>query len=129
MLPHGLVVLEALPLTHNGRSIGIDSLSYHGANRTRRRPPLARSDGSRGQGSPPNNRSSPRSPRIGVADVGIDDDFFERGGDSLSAMIMMMESRTSRAFSIPPGALFEDSTPPIGETRQRFAGHAEASDS
>ncbi|SDZ32197.1 non-ribosomal peptide synthase domain TIGR01720/amino acid adenylation domain-containing protein, partial [Lysobacter sp. yr284] len=96
MLPAALVALPALPLTGNGK---IDRKALP---------------------APDFQGGSARAPRdaretllcelfaqvLGLADVGIDDSFFERGGDSISA-IRLVSSARKRGLPLAPRDIFK----------------------
>ena len=100
MVPAAVVVLDALPLTPNGK---LD---------TRALPAPEYTDGDAIAPRPaPSRRSWPAStPRCsGLERVGVDDSFFDLGGDSLSAM------RLIAAINTAPGCR------PFGARRVRGA--------
>ncbi|MEW2355928.1 amino acid adenylation domain-containing protein [Spirillospora sp. NPDC029432] len=104
MVPAAVVVLDAMPLTPNGK---VDTKALP-------RPELAA----------PSSAAPYRAPRdareeavaavfadlLGTARVGIDDDFFELGGNSLIAMRVISRIRRVLDTEIPVRALFEAPT-------------------
>src|SRR5476651_2263475 len=100
MVPSALVVLERLPLTPNGK---LDR-------RALPEPEL---------GSPHSHRA-PRTPQetilcglfaevLGLERVGIDDNFFERGGDSIVSIQLVSRARRA-GLSISPRMVFQHQT-------------------
>src|SRR6201999_2582998 len=100
MVPAAYVVLERLPLTPNGK---LD----------RRALPAPEVSGSAGG-------REPRTPReevlcalfaqvLGVARVGIDDDFFALGGDSIMSIQLVSRARQA-GLLITPRAVFQHQT-------------------
>ena len=118
MVPAAVVVLEALPLTVNGKldNRALPAPEYQDAAiGTAPRPARSR-------------RSWPAStPEVlGLERVGVDDSFFDLGGDSLSAMRVIAAINTSPGC--PPcgarlirRAVGEKLEPAVGQTRQRSA--------
>lgn len=119
MLPHVLVPIEALPLTHNGKldRAKLATLSWQDAN-------AASLSSSSPGGAPGAQKVAPTNAveqqivaafastlNVSASDIGIDDDFFDRGGDSLSAVMMMLELENVAGFSFSPDAMFTQSTP------------------
>lgn len=101
MVPAHIVELDEFPRTPNGK---VDRLALPAPTAGRRR------------------SAEPTTPtesamlsiwreQLGVVDIGLDDDFFETGGDSLSAV--RLYSRIHRAFdnSLPLSTLFDAPTP------------------
>ncbi len=105
MLPHQVVVLDAMPLTINGK---LDR------NRLREMPlPAQRTlDGTRGAPMTEHERKVAAivARVLGMREVGLDDDFFDLGGDSLLGMIALMEIERELGVAPPPSLLFEGST-------------------
>ncbi len=104
MLPQAVVAIDALPVTRNGK-LDRDALqdlpwenstseSSHTAPRTTIERQIA----------------AAFAKTLGVAEVGIDDDFFDRGGHSLLAVMVVQELENSLGLSLPPGLLFEHTT-------------------
>jgi amino acid adenylation domain-containing protein/FkbM family methyltransferase len=114
MLPDAFVLLDALPLTANGK-----------VDRAALPPPHA---------APAIAHVAPRSPTerrlaelwcevLGTERAGIDDNFFERGGHSLLAARLVMRVRDAFGVELPIHQLFETPTiaglaGPIGRLRQ-----------
>ena len=104
MLPQGVVTLEVLPLTANGKldRLRLRELAFQA--------PLAQ-----------DSKQAPRTPMeqavaaafasvLGRADVGVDDDFFDLGGHSLSCVLLMEMLQNKLGISVSPGLLFEHTT-------------------
>jgi amino acid adenylation domain-containing protein len=105
MLPQGMVVLDALPLTANGKvdRQKLQSLPWE--------TPAAEA----GQKAAPRNAVESRIAEafgraLHVESVGLDDDFFDLGGHSLTAVVLLEELEDILGLSLSPGILFERST-------------------
>lgn len=103
-VPHGIVCVPALPLTPRGK---VDYAAL----------PAATIDDSR----PAAGHVAPRTPTertlcaicsavLGVPRVGVHDNFFERGGESLLAMQVVSRVRDAFGFAVPLRQLFESPT-------------------
>ncbi|HLY89546.1 MAG TPA: amino acid adenylation domain-containing protein, partial [Acetobacteraceae bacterium] len=118
MVPVALVVLEALPLTPNGK---IDRKALPAPDFT------------------PSSRRAPRTPQehvlaglfaqvLGLTEVGVDDSFFDLGGDSISSIQLVSRARkaglvftpkdvftlqTVAALALKAGALHTPSAAPV----------------
>lgn len=104
LVPAAIVTLASLPLTPNGK-IDRRALPDPDASTTAARPP----------------RVAPRtlteqilariwSRTLGVAEIGVDDEFFALGGDSLQAMRLMATIRDTFAIDVPIRVLYEQPT-------------------
>ena len=100
MVPAAVVVLDALPLTVNGK---LD---------TRALPAPEYTDAGYRAPATPSRRSWPAStPRCsGCERVGVDDSFFDLGGDSLSAMRLVAAVNTGLDADLAVRAVFEAPT-------------------
>ncbi len=47
---------------------------------------------------------------LSVAPIGVDDDFFELGGDSITAIQMLSRIRREFQVGLPPSAMLENAT-------------------
>jgi amino acid adenylation domain-containing protein len=104
MVPPQLVLLDALPLTSNGkldrRALPAPSLAADRASRSR---VAAR--------TPDEKRLVAIWTEIlGIDDVGVEDDFFELGGQSLQAITVMSRVREALGVALPAQAFFEAPT-------------------
>jgi thioesterase domain-containing protein/acyl carrier protein len=100
MVPAAVVVLEALPLTPNGK--------LH----TRALPAPEYTPGEYRAPSSPTEEilAGIYAQVLGLERVGVDDSFFELGGDSLLAMRVIAAANTSLDAHLPVRAMFEAST-------------------
>ena len=101
MLPHHLVVLDAMPLTANGK---LDRISLKDM-------PVAVREQSEGRKGPANALEQKIADAFAsvleVAEVGIDESFFDMGGDSLLAVVLLEEIRRVTGVTVPPSILFD----------------------
>jgi len=103
MVPHHLVELEAMPLTANGK---LDR------NRLKELPwEPARGSGEWDLGSDRERKIAEVFARVlGVGEVGVQDSFFDLGGDSLLGVLALDEIEKAVGYRIPPHVLFESGT-------------------
>ncbi|MEV4434132.1 amino acid adenylation domain-containing protein [Streptomyces sp. NPDC049585] len=101
MVPSALMALDALPLTANGK---VD----------RRALPAPEYGGAAERRAPRDERESALAALyaevLGVADVGIDDSFFDLGGHSLLATRLVNRIRTAFGVEVPVRTVFEASS-------------------
>jgi amino acid adenylation domain-containing protein len=104
MLPHHIVALEAMPLTANGK---LDR------NRLKEMP-WETELGSKGRTPPANEREEKVAEVfarvLGIDEVGVEDSFFDLGGDSLRGVVALEEIELAIGVAIPPHVLFESGT-------------------
>jgi amino acid adenylation domain-containing protein len=118
MLPQALVAIEALPVTRNGKldrsalqNLPWESLENE-APRTAPRTAVER------------QIAAAFAKTLGVANIGLDDDFFDRGGHSLLAVLMLQELENTLGLNLPPGLLFEHTTVrALGEQARSSMSH------
>ena len=99
MVPAAVVVIDALPLTPNGK---LDTLALPA-------PEYRDADRYRAPAGPPRRSWPAFTPGCWAERVGVDDSFFDLGGDSLSAMRLvaattpawMPDSRSGRCLRRP----------------------------
>jgi amino acid adenylation domain-containing protein len=104
MLPHHVVVLDAMPLTVNGK-----------LDRNRLKDmPWTTQLASGGDAAPSNDREQKIADVfarvLGLGKVGVDDGFFDLGGDSLSGVVALDLIERATGLAIPPHVLFESGT-------------------
>lgn len=104
MIPTRWVLLDGLPLTAHGK-VDVSALPD----------PLARRPGST-ESRPPETAEEAAvcalmGEVLGVSDVGLDDDFFTLGGNSLLAVSLVGRLQQDLALSVPLRTVFEASTP------------------
>ncbi|WP_156614197.1 phosphopantetheine-binding protein, partial [Mycobacterium sp. 852002-51961_SCH5331710] len=113
MVPTAVVVLEELPLTVNGKldRRALPAPEYHGVDRYR---------------APANHieevLAGIYSRILGVERIGVDDSFFDFGGDSLLAMRAVAAINTSLGAELSVRAVFE--TPTVAELASRVGRDA-----
>jgi amino acid adenylation domain-containing protein len=104
MIPQHVVVLEALPLTANGK---LDR------NRLREMP-WEKQLGVKDKTEPTNERERKVAEIfarvLGTGEVGIDDNFFDLGGDSLHGVAALAEIERAIQITVPPHVLFASGT-------------------
>ncbi len=105
MLPHQVVVLDALPLTVNGK-LDRNRLAEM---------KVPQQQGSNGPDAAPLSERERKVAEImartlGLREVGAEDSFFDLGGDSLLGMIVLMELDKALGIALPPSILFESGT-------------------
>jgi amino acid adenylation domain-containing protein len=104
MLPQAMVVVDALPLTRNGKldRNALQALPWEstssGVARTAPRDALEI------------QIAEAFARALGVAEVGIDDDFFDSGGHSLLAVSLLLELEKALGVTLSPGVIFERPT-------------------
>ncbi len=113
MVPTAVMVLEALPLTVNGK---LDTRALPA-------PEYTAGDQYRAPGTPVEEILAGIYARVlGLERVGVDDSFFELGGDSLSAMRVIAAINTALDAGLAVRAVFE--APTIAGLAPRIGGDA-----
>ena len=108
MLPQHLVVLDALPLTANGK-VDRDQLAQLSWEAQAEALPTAREN--REQGTALEEQIAQTMARVLERPVvDPDADFFEQGGDSLLAVLLLLELENVLGIKLSPDVLFEHST-------------------
>ncbi|WP_165589738.1 non-ribosomal peptide synthetase [Mycobacteroides immunogenum] len=109
MVPAAVVVLPELPVTSNGK---LDKRALPA--------PEFTSAESRGPATPTEEiLTGIYAHVLGVARVGVDESFFDLGGDSISAMRLIAAINTALDADLPVRAIFD--TPAIGQLAERVA--------
>ncbi|MFE1127632.1 amino acid adenylation domain-containing protein [Streptomyces albidoflavus] len=103
MVPAAIVLLDRLPLNHNGK---LDRSAL---------PAPARQDGEVAEYAAPADPTEKALARIwsevlGVERVGTADDFFTLGGDSINSLRVVARMRTAFGVEVTPRDLFEEPT-------------------
>ncbi|HWR48728.1 MAG TPA: condensation domain-containing protein, partial [Pseudonocardiaceae bacterium] len=115
MVPAAVVVIDALPLTPNGK---LDTRALPA-------PEYREADRYRAPASPTEEVLAGIYARVlGLERVGVDDSFFELGGDSLSAMRLVAAVNTSLDAGLAVRTLFE--APTIARLAPRIGAEAGA---
>ena len=113
MVPSAFVVLDRLPLTPNGKlgPQGAAGAGHHPCGHARTRAPRRR------------RSSAPCSPRCSASNsVGIDDNFFALGGDSIISIQLVSRARQA-GLILTPRAVFQHQTvEALAATAQFAAG-------
>ncbi|GAA0960523.1 amino acid adenylation domain-containing protein [Actinocorallia libanotica] len=116
MVPSALMVLDGLPLTPNGK---VDTKALPKPELAPRRTPYR---------APATGQERELCRIVGelldVAEVGVDDDFFALGGNSLLAMRVVAKARAAFDVELPVRVLFED--PTVAGLATHLAGAAPA---
>lgn len=108
MLPQHLVVMEALPLTANGK-LDRNALAVVPWEPEKERPPADRE--MTFAGTALEQQIAQTMARVlKVPEVGLDADFFDEGGDSLMAVMLLIELEDVLGIKLSPDVLFEYST-------------------
>ena len=113
MVPAAVVVIDALPLTVNGKldTRALPAPEYRDADRYRAP-----------AGAVEEVLAGIYAQVLGLERVGVDDSFFELGGDSLSAMRVIAAINTSLDAGVSVRALFE--APTVARLAPRIGGDA-----
>ncbi len=104
MIPHQIVVLDAMPLTTNGKldRNRLKEMPWENQLGASKRTPAA------------NEREQKIADAfahvLGLAEVGVEDSFFDSGGDSLLGVVALEEIERSIGVAVPPHVLFENGT-------------------
>ncbi|MFQ5678530.1 MAG: amino acid adenylation domain-containing protein [Gemmatimonadota bacterium] len=104
MVPAAFVEIPRLPLTPNGK------VDYTALPRPDRAPLAAHAEFLPPRSSVERAVAALWSQVLGVARVGIDESFFEVGGDSLSAVRILLRIQETFGVRIRPGVLFDSPT-------------------
>ncbi len=115
MVPAAVVALEDLPLTVNGKldKRALPAPEYHGVDRYRA--PASRTE---------EILAGVYARVLGVERIGVDESFFDMGGDSMLAMRLVAAVKASLGADLSVRAVFE--TPTVAELASRLGGDAHA---
>ena len=119
MVPHHVVVLDAMPLTANGKldRNRLGELPWETTLRASDRTP------------PTNERERKiaeafaRVLGLGLGQIGAEDSFFDLGGDSLLGVVALQEIERAIGVAIPPHVLFDSGT--VGALASHADRHTE----
>jgi thioesterase domain-containing protein/acyl carrier protein len=118
MLPQALVEVDALPVTRNGK---LDRNALQELPWENLQPP-AKAQGVAPRTPLESQVASAFAKALGVAEVGIDDDFFDSGGHSLLAVALVLELEKALGLNLPPGVIFD--RPTVREIAEQAEGKA-----
>ena len=104
MLPQHVVILDAMPVTANGK------LDRNSLQEAAWEPQRATHPRAAPQTQLEHKIAAVFCSVLGLKDVSVDEDFFDLGGDSLHAVIALMEIESSLGLTFSPYALFESAT-------------------
>jgi thioesterase domain-containing protein/acyl carrier protein len=104
MLPHHIEILKAMPLTANGK---LDRIRL-------KEMPWQTTIDTAGKTAPANEREQKIAEVfarvLGLREIGVEDNFFDLGGDSLVGALALAEIEQAIKVAIPPQILFESGT-------------------
>ncbi|GAA1418182.1 hypothetical protein GCM10009601_13380 [Streptomyces thermospinosisporus] len=104
MIPSAIVVLETLPLTPNGK---VDRRALPDPATVRER---ERADRAAPRNAVEETLAGVWSEVLGIEDIGIHDDFFELGGNSILSVRAVSRMRAALGMTLPPRILFDRPT-------------------
>jgi thioesterase domain-containing protein/acyl carrier protein len=103
MLPHHVVVLDAMPLTANGKldRNRLKEMPWDAPRATEAEPPRSELE---------RKIAEVFAHVLGLNAIGVEDSFFDLGGDSLLAVVALQEVADAIGMKVPPHVLFESAT-------------------
>jgi amino acid adenylation domain-containing protein len=113
MLPQAMVVLDALPVTRNNKldRAKLQELPWQSQPAAKRSEKTAEKVPGGSDRTPTEILISDAfATALGVKDVGLDDDFFDLGGQSLLAVTVTQAIENKLGVQLPSGAIFEHKT-------------------